>query len=522
MSLRSKLRRRLHTRLRHFQRKGVEFLEEIDGRGLNCDDMGLGKTIQTIGLSVIHPEWRPVIVVCPATIKYHWQREWRKHAHLRSYICDGKLTTKEQDQRDLEKKISSLREEKKGYLLRRSILAAKRNMRVKGRNNKKKIREARRFRNIIINYDILESWLPFLISLHPKFVIIDECHYVMNQRAKRTKACRQLARSTHHVVGLSGTPVTGKPAEFFPILNMVRPKLFPSFWRYAFQFCAPKRNRWSGSWDFSGASNLDALREVLKRVMIRRMKRKVLKELPKKSRTIIPVEIDNRKEYEEAEQNFLSWLLKKKGKQAWDRASRAEAIVRLNGLKQLTAEGKLNTAVKWIRDFMEETDQKLIVFAIHKAVLRRLEKEFPKAITIDGSVSSKPIWKVNKKGRRIETSQRQMRVDQFQNDPQSRLLLGQLKAAGQGLNLTSANNILFLELGWTPGSHDQAEDRVLRIGQKLKVSIYYMIGKGTVEEKILTIIQAKDETVSHLLDGRKGGVMRLLNLFIREQRRKAG
>jgi SWI/SNF-related matrix-associated actin-dependent regulator 1 of chromatin subfamily A len=145
-------------------------------------------------------------------------------------------------------------------------------------------------------------------------------------------------------------------------------------------------------------------------------------------------------------------------------------------------------AIRWIRDFLDGSSEKLVVFARHRAILKRLPREFHRIfVAVDGSVRGK---------------KRQAAVDRFQNDPKIRLFLGNMKAAGHGLNLTAASSVLFLELGWTPAEHEQAEDRVLRIGQEAgSVNVYYLIGRGTVEERILEMLADKRDICGKVLDG---------------------
>jgi SNF2 family DNA or RNA helicase len=462
-SVKERLKDYMKLPLMGFQRRGVEHIEKCKGRALICDQMGLGKSAQSLAWAAIRPHTRPVVVVCPASIKWQWAGEWKKFSGLDSYICQGMKP-------------------------RRGVLKAQ---------------------IVILNYDILAAWLPILLRLQPKILIIDEAHFVKNKGAKRTKACRELAHNTPHVIGLSGTPIEGRPAEFFPILNMVRPDEFPSFWKYAFEFCAPRKNPWGRGYDFSGSSNLDTLHQRLKKIMVRRMKEDVLTQLPPKRRTVVPVKIDNAKEYREAEENFLSWLKEKKGNDALRRAMKAQAVVKMGNLKMLAAEGKLERAIEWINEWLESTDEKLIVFAIHKKILQRLREAFPKGLLIDGSVS-------NKRKRGQVVSDRQSIVNRFQKDPKRRLLFGQLRAAGIGLNLTAASHVLKLELHWTPGVHDQAEDRCHRIGQKKQVNVYYLVGRGTIEERILSVLESKSKITKRILDGKRGLTMKLLSMYEKE------
>lgn len=506
----------LRTKPYHYQMQGIRFTEKHRGRVLIGDDMGLGKTLQSIGWLAIHPDRRPVVVVCPATLKFNWQRELKTHAGLSSHVCEGEMTTREQDRIAMQKAIRKIRRRKKRYGasgVARRIRGARAAFRIKGERNKRLRRDARKHKILIINYDIVDGWLEFLSGLGIQVLVIDECQMVQNPQAQCTKAVKALSRGVPHVLGLSGTPISGKPIQFFSILNMIRPEQFPSYWKFGMEYGAPEKNRFSGGYTFSGASHLKRLRRQLKDIMIRRLKREVLKDLPEKTRSVLPVEITNRKEYAKAEASFLDWLERKKGKEAADRAARAEAICRINALKFLSARGKLKIAIRWIKEFLGQTNQKLVLFAYHKKILRRLKKEFTGAALIDGSVSSK----ADASG----ISPRQREVDRFQTKKDCRLLLGHRRAAGTGLTLTAGTTVLFLEIGWTPGEHEQAEDRCLRIGQDQNVSVYYMVGKDTIEERLLEIIQAKDEVVSAVLDGKKGGRLGIQKEFLRQMTRLA-
>ncbi len=500
MSIGSRLREQVTTELYRFQIRGVRFVEACEGRALITDDMGLGKTIQSLGWAAIHPEARPVVIVCPSSLKYTWQRELKKHANISSYICDkGVPTIQELDAR-LRKRLSDLRKRKLSPLRkhRLAIKAARQATKRRKEEVRQKIREAKKHDFLICNYEILWDWIPVFDTMSPQLLIIDECHYVSNRKAKRTKACKLLSKWVKYVIALSGTPIAGKPGQFFPVLQMVRPKEFRSWLSYAMEYCDPKKG-WKGRMEFTGASNLEALHERLQDIMIRRMKHEVLKELPTKQRTIIPLDITNRVEYEKAENDFLLWLAGVKDKDAVKRAARAEAICRLNSLKILAAQGILSHAVKWIQDWLASSDQKLLVFGIHKVILKVLKKAFPDAAVVDGSVKGK---------------KRQKEVDRFQEDPKSRLFLGHLKAAGHGLTLTAASNVVFVELGWGPGEHNQAEDRALRIGQTENVDVYYLVGKNTVAETLLGFIEEKDGVCAQVLDGKQSGGMALLQAFL--------
>lgn len=474
-----------------FQIRGVRFLQEHGGRALLGDDMGLGKTYQTIGWLAINPQARPAVVVCPATLKYLWKEELMLHAGLRSKVLGPSkrygLTYRMWPNKD---KVGEGKPGERWFSCpdRRSIFIKKMIRRILILDKPEKPAPKLTTPIVILNYELLEDWAGVLLEMGVSTEVMDECHYVKNQKAQRTKSCKQLAKHAQHVFGLSGTPITNRPVEFFPILNMIAPDLFPSFWTFAMRYCGPKRGFRGRGWDFRGASHIEELHELVSQVMIRRTKQEVLKDLPTKRRTFIPVDITNAKEYEKAQVHFLEWYTAQHGKAKAKRASGAVALVKLGALKELAAQGKLQRVQERIDDFLEETDQKLVVFTTHRSILKSLCDHYPKAVVVHGGVKGED---------------RKEAVRRFQKDPKCRLFFGTIKAAGVGLTLTAASTVFKVELGWTPTEHDQAEDRVLRIGQTAdKVNIYYFIARGTVEEDILEAIEDKRSVIEQVVDGK--------------------
>ena len=424
-----------------FQKKGVAFIEAKDGRALIADMMGLGKTAQSLAWLQLHAGKRPAIVVVPASLKLNWEREaqmWMENPKVQ--ILSGKKV------------------------------------------NTPLIGEI-----IIVNYDVLKSWMGKLQEIKAQVLIIDEIHFVKNNKAQRTKAIKVLGKRIPHIIGLSGTPIVNRPIEAFNALKLIDDTVMPSFWHYANRYCGAKHNGFG--WDFSGASNTEELHQKLTQtIMLRRKKSDVLTELPDKTYSALSVEITNQKEYQTAERNFIAWVREHKGVKAAVKASNAEALAEIEGLKQLCIKGKMKQSVEWIEDFLE-SGEKLVVFATHKLTINTLMEKFgDRAVKIDGSVSGKA---------------RQEAVDRFQDDPSIRLFVGNIKAAGVGITLTAASNVAFLELPWTPGDLSQAEDRCHRIGQKNAVNIYYLLASGTIDEKIASLIDQKRQVLDSVLDGKE-------------------
>lgn len=347
------------------------------------------------------------------------------------------------------------------------------------------------------------------VSGHPSYYaegfLVHNCHYIKNSSAIRTKATKKLAKGIPHVIALTGTPIVNRPVEGFNIFQILDKSIFPNFWEYVHKYCAARHNGFG--WDFTGASNKEELHRILtSTIMIRRKKADVLKDLPNKLFSFVPVELENREEYLAAECAFIQWLREIKGDEAAAKARKAEHLVKIEALKQLAVKGKMKQAVEWIRNFIESGngDAKLVVFAVHKNVIDALMKEFKSiAVKVDGSCS---------------TEQRQAAVEKFQSDPTTKLFIGNIQAAGTGLTLTASSSVAFLELPWTPGELVQAEDRCHRIGQKNTVNIYYLLAEDSVEFKIAQLLDKKRAIVEAVLDGKQVEEENLLTALIKSYR----
>ena len=274
---------------------------------------------------------------------------------------------------------------------------------------------------------------------------------------------------------------------------------------YARRYCNAYHNGFG--WDFSGSANKEELHQKLtETIMIRRKKADVLPDLPSKLYSYIPMEICNTTEYKRAEADFIAFLAETKGKKAAEKASQAEHLVRIEALKQLAVQGKIKQAVQWIRDFLDNNGNKLVVFGVHKTVVDALMKEFKEeAVKVDGSVSA---------------TKRDEAVAAFQEDPNVKLFVGNIQAAGTGLTLTAASAVAFLELPWTPGESAQAEDRCHRIGQKDTVNVYYLLADNTIEMEIAQLLDEKKAVLNAVLDGKEVEETQLLTELIKKYKER--
>ena len=432
-----------------FQKEGVEFIERRKGRVLIGDEMGLGKTVQALAWLELHPELRPAIIVVPASLKLNWKKE------IETWVSKHRIQI---------------------------LQGTKSEIKITGDL-------------VIINYDILKDWLPALKAIKPKIMIADECHLFKNNAAQRTKAVKALGKVCKHVICLSGTPIVNRPIEMFNAIKLIDPMIIGSAWQYAHRYCGAKHNGFG--WDFNGATNTDELHTKLtSSIMIRRLKHDVLKDLPDKTRSFVPIELDNDSEYQFAENNFLLWVRDEKGDEAAKRAANAQALGEIEALKQLAVKGKLKQAISFIENMLL-TKNKIVIFATHKFVIDELMNTFNVNIPESGD---RPARAVKIDGS-VKNEDRQKAVEEFQNNPDVEIFVGNIKAAGVGLTLTASQDVIFLELPWTPGDLVQAEDRCHRIGQKENVHIHYLLANNTIEEVIAHLLDGKRKVLAEVLDG---------------------
>lgn len=399
--------------LRPFQRAGVAYAVKAK-RTFIADEMGLGKTVQALA-TIHHLKAYPALVVCPASLKINWLREagkWLpgKHAQVLPswFKADVDVT----------------------------------------------------------NYEMLTKLKPQLLARGYKAIIFDECHYLKNNKAIRTKAAVEVADGIEIRLGLSGTPLVNRPAELLAQLNVLgRLQDLGGFKRFASRYL---------QWNFKGfGTNLDELqREMRSKCFIRRKKADVLKELPAKVRTFVEMPLADRKAYDAAAEGA------------------EEAIAAIQLFRHEAARQKLPAVKEWVQEFLD-TGEKLVLFAAHVDIQDELVKAFPDCVKIQGE---------------DQVGNRQKAVDRFQTDPDCKLIVCSLKAAGVGLTLTAASNVAFVEQGWTPGDMDQAEDRCHRIGQTDSVTAWYLVATNTIDSDMAALIEKKRVSIAQATDADKSKI----------------
>ncbi|XP_035249465.1 DNA annealing helicase and endonuclease ZRANB3 isoform X2 [Anguilla anguilla] len=449
---------KLRQRLMPFQREGVEFALARNGRCMIADEMGLGKTVQAISVAYLYRKEWPLLIVVPSSLKYPWIEE-------------------------MEKWIPELSPG--------DIHLVENKMDVSGISSSKVT---------ILGYGLLTTDAQVLVDALTRqsfrVVVVDESHYLKSRNAARSRILVPLVQRAQRAILLTGTPALGRPEELFMQIDALYPRRFGTWSDYAKKYCNA-HYRFFGNrrqWDCRGASHLEELHQRLSEIMIRRLKAQVLTQLPPKIRQRIPFDLpkDGAKE---AHASFEEWerLMRRLGSGAGPDANPfGEVMGLVTRMYKQTAIAKAGAVKDYIRMLLENERLKFLVFAHHLAMLQACTEAVIQAkaqyIRIDGSVPS---------------SERMHLVHRFQNDPETRVAILSIQAAGQGLTFTAATHVVFAELYWNPGHVKQAEDRAHRIGQTSSVHVHYLIAKGTFDTIMWGMLNRKETVTGSTLNGRK-------------------
>lgn len=472
----------LSRELKPFQREGVLFGLKNNGRVLIGDEMGLGKTLQALALMAFYKDDWPFIVVCPSSIRFQWKDQalrWLGHLINEKDICVIKSGKSE---------IPS--------------------------NSKM----------IIISYEMLAKNDKYQHKY--KSIICDESHYLKNSLSKRTKAVVPLIKHANRCVLLSGTPALNRPSELYEQVSSIIPNLF-SYDEFCGRYCYKDKNMYTRKLEYVGSKHNEELHLFLtKTIMIRRLKKDVLKELPEKLRSKIPIEIPPKElneivrylkkledtkcisvdEYDNVKVNYMRSPPKKGKGDAFNKMNTNcnetgsgneddgdddnQEKISISHLFKMTGVAKVKGIKEYIT-YLIEADIKFLLFCHHQLVMDELE-EFLKEknvsyIRVDGTTSM---------------DKREEYIKRFQQDETVKIALLSITACGTGLNLTAANTVVFGELYWVPGQMIQAEDRAHRIGTVHDVvNVHYLIAQSTMDEIIWRTINKKWNALSSALNG---------------------
>ena len=421
-----------HEGLYEFQRAGVEFLA-LHQKALLADDMGLGKTVQSL---VALPKQARTIIISPAAVKYNWMDEaakWRPE--LSVTVCSG----------------------------RNSFQIPKEN------------------EVVIINFDILPDWLMLknipvseAEALKGVTLVVDECHQCKNYKTKRSQKVQALGNLCERTWFLTGTPLLNRPQDLFGVLSCGNMRVLGGWEKFTRLYDALK-NKWGG-WEFGLPS--PEVPERLKRVMLRRIRGEVLKDLPGK--TYQTITLNNlgeslRKQLDKISEDFMD------DAGEFDLAN-LPSFEQFSAIRAKLAMSKLTQALEIVEEY-EESDTPLVIFSAHRAPILEIGSRSGWA-AITGETPA---------------LERRNIVKMFQ-DGQLKGIALTIQAGGVGLTLTRAAHALFIDLDWTPAMNMQAEDRLCRIGQTKPVQIIHLQTNHPLDIHIQSLIRQKMILIQRSID----------------------
>jgi SWI/SNF-related matrix-associated actin-dependent regulator 1 of chromatin subfamily A len=434
---------------RHYQIDAVKFAEESNVRCIIADEQGLGKTIEANCILRLHKEkLLPAVLVVPTTVKLQWMREIHR-------ICgDGKEFLTQVIQSGKERAMPG-------------------------------------FQIYIVTYDMLkkEDLFSYLPEGTVKTIIIDECQRIKNHLSDRAKAVQRIARTCPHVIAMSGTPIKNNAGEYFTVLNLVSPTLFPHYQKFIDNYCDSYNSGWSTK--VGGLKNVEQFHEDTKDIIIRRTKADVLPDLPSIDRKFYHVELDRKlnKAYASA-MDELDELLYSESSE-FEKSTNMIAI--MSKLRHITGISKVAECISFATEFLLSCERKLVIFVHHKDVMGMLESQLNEWCK-EGNFE--PVCVLHSG---LDGNHRAALVKEFELSNR-RLMIASTLAAGEGLNLQFCSDAVILERQWNPANEEQAEARFHRFGQLNNVGITYMLASGTIDEYFTELVEVKRAIVAATMD----------------------
>ena len=465
------LPKNFQAKLRPYQQEGVNwlsFLKEYQFGGILADDMGLGKTIQALTILAHSHEdvsvTKPSLIVAPTSVVYNWQEEIKRFTPgLKTYLYMGKERTFLQDK----------------------------NINI-----------------IITSYALLWRDHKQFSNHNFHYVVLDEAHYIKNYKSRTAKTAHLI--SAEHRLSLTGTPLENNLTELWSQFAFVNPELFSSLEHFKQTFVNPIEK-------YQNQEVKLHLQRLIKPFLLRRLKKYVLKELPPKIEQTVWCEMEEKQRtlYEAMKQYYQAKILKiveQKGIKK-SQIEILEALLRLRQicchpdllklderksypflpakLHNIHSSSKLETVIELLQTAIAE-GHKVLLFSQFVSMLNILQTELNKAKISSLMLTGK-------------TKNRQELIETFQTNTSYSVFLLSLKAGGTGLNLTVADYVIHYDPWWNPAVEIQATDRAHRIGQTKSVSVYKILMKDSIEEKIQALQERKKGLIEDIIGGTSHG-----------------
>lgn len=431
--------------LYQYQKEDLEKLLHTKINFLNLSEMGTGKTPTAIGLAMSGGFHKTLIVV-PNSLKFEWQRqilEWTDldHVSVAKKSCNRRLET-------LFEKVNG--EENPFFIINYESFRAEKHLEI--------------------------------LNLYPfDLLILDEAHRLRNPNTKQTKGLRSFIEAHPHcrVVAMTGSPIVNNPADLHTVLSLLYPDKYSPRARMDFinRYCYWSPGRYGIQ--IQGPRNLDVLREETRHFTIRHTKKEVLAQLPDKyyRKVILEMDEEQREAYRQMEEELF--VLLDEGEPIYA----TSVLAKLLRLRQLNLEphilgvDKPSSKTEFLEDLIEDISGKLVVFSCFETYIDYIHHRLKTPhVFITGKVPSE---------------ERSGLVKKFQEDPSIKICLGTVQTMGEGLTLTAASDVVFMDRWWNPSMNLQAEDRLHRIGQKSSVQVIIPVNDESIDSSLDRILEAK-------------------------------
>lgn len=437
-----------HYHLFKYQSEDVHRSSKAFGRCLFRYEVGLGKTPTSLA-SVEAFNLHPAIILTKTTLVYQWLRE--------VFRWTGKVGRIIKSTKDLKDDTLSL------------------------------------YPYLIMSIDLVRSFdeldlLSFPNEKNPaRTVIIDECQAIKNTDSARTIATKKICKNREHIFACSATPIKNRFDEYYPILNIMRPDLFPSYRTFVDTWCESSNN---GYGEKIGACS-DSLRfeEYTKNFIFHRTKDEVLPDLPKTRRNFryYDLEKEVKKAYEKLLEEFADYYENTEDKGF---ALAQNLLAYFAKMRHLTGLAKVDDCIRETEEFILSCNRKLTIGVHHKLVGDMIQHKLDEALIAGGFEKSLYLHS------ELNALERSQLIEEFRNNPGRRILLASTLAAGEGLNLQFCSDAILVERQWNPANEEQFEGRFSRIGQEAEsIDITYLVAIGTIDEWLTELIEKKREIV---------------------------
>ena len=451
-----------------FQVTGAQFALGTNARCLIADDTGLGKTVQAYAV-MKQASLKPALVICKAGLRDQWEQQY--------YHWVG---------------------EDFGLVF---VI----------KDPKNDVPMPKLFPITIVSFESLHrcEWIndDKLLSQF-KLVIIDEVQKIKSLTAKMTQAVRRVChnpaanRSVPHVIGLSATPIKNHAAEYFPILNILRPDMFNNYNQFTYEYVDTYyKGRFKKHGGLSTLS-IDKFRRLTEKFIIRRTRDEVMPELPKIFRTYHYNNMSDKVAgaFQDLVDQFQEEYLN--GKRDYSPGSNLLAIITL--MRYVVGIAKVDETLDMIEEFLQTTTRKLVVFVHHDDVAKLLKRKLEALEDGEGESLADSILSIYG----MAPDKRHDVIAEFKSNDTKRVMIASTLASGEGLNLQFCSDAIILEFEWNSANEYQAETRFTRIGFSVtaenenKVHITRPIAIGTIDEWMVELKEKKQGYLDQALDGK--------------------